>query len=307
MNTPQSSPEHDADFKVLSNLRYDIPAGIAVFLVAVPLCLGIALASGAPLFSGLIAGIIGGIVVPLFSRSALGVSGPAAGLAVIVLTAIQDLGFEAFLLTLVIAGIFQAGLGFIKAGIIGYFFPSSVITGMLSGIGIIIFLKQIPHAWGYDGDYEGNIAFFQYDGFNTITELNHMLSYISFGAVIVATISMTILLLWELSFIKNQKFLRFVPGSLVAVTASIIASQLFSAYFPSLVIAPEHLVNIPVAQSSSDLFNQFTFPDFTQLSNPQVISRHLPWPLSLVWSRCFVSKLPTRWMYTKELHRLIAN
>jgi len=270
MKTKQSSPQHDSDFGVLSNLRYDVPAGIAVFLVAVPLCLGIALASGAPLFSGLIAGIIGGLVVPLFSRSALGVSGPAAGLAVIVLTAIQDLGFETFLLALFIAGIIQAGLGFIKAGIIGYFFPSSVITGMLSGIGIIIFLKQIPHAWGYDGDYEGNIAFFQYDGFNTFSEFAHMLDYISFGAVIVATISMTILLLWELPFIKNQKFLRFLPGSLVAVLASILASQLFSTYYPSLAIAAEHLVSIPVAQSSTDLLNQFTFPDFTQLSNPQV-------------------------------------
>jgi len=270
MNTKQSSPQHDSDFGILSNLRYDIPAGIAVFLVAVPLCLGIALASGAPLFSGLIAGIIGGLIVPLFSRSALGVSGPAAGLAVIVLTAIQDLGFDTFLLALFIAGIIQAGLGFIKAGIIGYFFPSSVITGMLSGIGIIIFLKQIPHAWGYDGDYEGNLAFFQYDGFNTFSEFSHMLDYISFGAVIVATISMALLLLWELPFVKNQKFLRFLPGSLVAVVASILASQLFNAYFPALAIAEEHLVSIPVAQSSADLFNQFTFPDFSQIGNPQV-------------------------------------
>jgi MFS superfamily sulfate permease-like transporter len=270
MKTTRSSPQYDADFGVFSNLRYDIPAGVAVFLVAVPLCLGIALASGAPLFSGLIAGIMGGILVPLFSRSALGVSGPAAGLAVIVLTTIQDLGFEAFLLAVVIAGILQAGLGFIKAGIIGYFFPSSVITGMLSGIGIIIFLKQIPHAWGYDGDYEGNLSFFQDDGFNTFSELTHMLSYISFGAVIVATISMAILILWELPFVKNQKFLRLLPGSLVAVIASILVSQLLPTFHPSLAIDAEHLVSIPVAQSSADLLNQFTFPDFSQISNPQI-------------------------------------
>jgi len=270
MKTTRSSPQYDADFGVFSNLRYDIPAGVAVFLVAVPLCLGIALASGAPLFAGLIAGIMGGILVPLFSRSALGVSGPAAGLAVIVLTTIQDLGFEAFLLALVFAGIFQAGLGFIKAGVIGYFFPSSVITGMLSGIGIIIFLKQIPHAWGYDGDYEGNLSFFQDDGFNTFSELTHMLSYISFGAVIVATISMAILILWELPFVKNQKFLRLLPGSLVAVIASILVSQLLPTFYPALAIAPEHLVSIPVAQSSADLLNQFTLPDFSQISNPQI-------------------------------------
>jgi MFS superfamily sulfate permease-like transporter len=270
MNKTQSSPQYDSDFGVLSNLRFDIPAGIAVFLVAVPLCLGIALASGAPLFAGLIAGIMGGLLVPLVSRSALGVSGPAAGLAVIVLTAIQDLGFEAFLLAVVIAGILQAGLGFIKAGVIGYYFPSSVVTGMLSGIGIIIFLKQIPHAWGYDGDYEGNLSFFQDDGFNTFSELTHMLNYVSFGAVIVATISMAILILWEQPFVKNQKFLRLLPGSLVAVVASILVSQLLPEFYPALTIDAEHLVSIPIAQSSADLLNQFSFPDFSQIRNPQI-------------------------------------
>ncbi len=264
------SSQHHSDFGVLSNLRYDIPAGVAVFLVAVPLCLGIALASGAPLFSGLIAGIMGGLLVPLVSRSALGVSGPAAGLAVIVLTAIQDLGFEAFLLAVVVAGVFQAGLGFIKAGIIGYFFPSSVITGMLSGIGIIIFLKQIPHALGYDGDYEGDLSFFQGDGYNTFSELTHMMSYISLGAVLIAVISLAIIIFWEQPFIKKQKILRFLPGSLVAVIVSILISQTVPAFFPGLAIATEHLVNIPVAQNSADLFSQFSFPDFSQISNPQI-------------------------------------
>jgi MFS superfamily sulfate permease-like transporter len=270
MKTTQSLPKYDSDLGILSNLRYDIPAGIAVFLVAVPLCLGIALASGAPLFSGLIAGIIGGLVAPLISRSALGVSGPAAGLAVIVLTAIQDLGFETFLLALVIAGIFQAGLGIIKAGVIGYFFPSSVITGMLSGIGIIIFLKQIPHALGYDGDYEGSLSFSQDDGYNTFSELAHMLNYISFGAVIIAVISLAILILWEQSLIKNQKILRLLPGSLVAVVAGILISQLLPLIYPALAIDAEHLVSIPVAQNMTGLLNQFTFPDFSQIGNPQV-------------------------------------
>ena len=270
MKTTKSSPQFDSDFGVLSKLRYDIPAGVAVFLVAVPLCLGIALASGAPLFAGLIAGIMGGLIVPLLSRSALGVSGPAAGLAVIVLTAIQDLGFEAFLLAVVIAGILQAGLGIIKAGVIGYFFPSSVITGMLSGIGIIIFIKQIPHALGYDRDYEGDLSFFQDDGYNTFSELSHMLNYITPGAVIIAAVSLAILILWEQPWIKKQQVLLLLPGSLIAVVAGILISQVLQAFHPSLVIDAEHLVSIPVAQNSADLLNQFIFPDFTQISNPQI-------------------------------------
>ena len=161
---------------LFSNLKYDIPAGLIVFLVAVPLCLGIALASGAPLFAGIISGIIGGIVVTLFSGSPLGVSGPAAGLAVIVLVAIQDLGsYETFLMAVVLGGVIQLGLGFLKAGVIGYYFPSSVIQGMLSGIGILIILKQIPHAFGYDADYEGDLTFQQADGENTFSELINML------------------------------------------------------------------------------------------------------------------------------------
>jgi len=166
---------------ILSNLKHDVPAAIIVFLVAVPLCLGIALASGAPLFSGIIAGIVGGIVAGILSGSQLGVSGPAAGLAVIVLTAIQELGaFDIFLTAVVIGGIFQLLLGIAKAGIIGYYFPSSVIKGMLSGIGIIIILKQIPHAVGYDKDYEGNLAFNQADGHNTFSELFYMFDSLSY-------------------------------------------------------------------------------------------------------------------------------
>ena len=168
----------------LKNLKHDLPASIVVFLVAVPLCLGIALASGAPLFSGIIAGIVGGIIVGALSGSPLGVSGPAAGLAVIVLSAINDLGaFETFLLAVVLAGVIQLVLGFMKAGVIGYYFPSSVIKGMLAGIGVIIFLKQIPHAMGYDKDYEGSVTFAQPDGHNTFSELYYMLSAISPGAV----------------------------------------------------------------------------------------------------------------------------
>ena len=266
----KTTKPYSSDLGVLSNLRYDIPAGVAVFLVAVPLCLGIAMASGAPLFSGLIAGIIGGLLAPLISRSALGVSGPAAGLAVIVLTAIQELGFETFLLTLVMAGIFQVGMGLAKAGIIGYFFPSSVISGMLAGIGIIIFIKQIPHALGYDQDYEGDLSFFQGDGYNTFTELSHILNYITPGAVIVAIVSLVILILWELPVMKKNRIFKLLPGSLITVCAGILISQVLHMLYPELTLSAEHLVSIPVAQNSADLLNQFTFPDFSQISNPQV-------------------------------------
>src|SRR4028118_1789133 len=145
---------------MFKELKSDLPAGIVVFFVAVPLCLGIALASGAPLFAGIIAGLVGGIVSGMASGSSLGVSGPAAGLAVIVLTSISSLGsWPAFLLAVVIAGVFQLIMGFAKAGFIAYFFPSSVIKGMLTGIGLLIIIKQIPHALGYDKDAEGNLAF----------------------------------------------------------------------------------------------------------------------------------------------------
>ena len=195
-----------------ANLRYDIPSSLVVFLVAVPLCLGIALASGAPLFSGIISGIVGGIVVSSISRSQLGVSGPAAGLAVIVLTSIQDLGsFKIFLLAVVIAGIMQLILGFIKAGVIGYYFPSSVIKGMLAGIGVIITLKQIPHAFGYDKDPAGDFAFNQVDKQNTFSELLNMLDYVSTGAIIITLVSMTILILWEQGFMKKLAFTKILP------------------------------------------------------------------------------------------------
>ncbi|WP_146917218.1 SulP family inorganic anion transporter, partial [Flavobacterium columnare] len=157
---------------IFGNLGSDLPAGLVVFLVALPLCLGIALASGAPLFAGVISGVVGGIVVGYLSKSHLSVSGPAAGLTAIVLTAISDLGaFNVFLLAVFIAGIIQIILGFLKAGAISNYFPNNVIEGMLAGIGVIIFLKQLPHAFGYDKDYEGDLAFLQPDGENTFSEL----------------------------------------------------------------------------------------------------------------------------------------
>ncbi len=254
----------------LKNLKHDIPASIVVFLVALPLCLGIALASGAPLFSGLIAGIIGGIVVGALSGSPLGVSGPAAGLAVIVLNAISDLGgFEIFLVAVMIAGILQIVMGFARAGIIAYFFPSSVIHGMLAGIGVIIFLKQIPHAFGYDSDPEGDFRFQQVDGHNTFDELIHMLSNISPGVLIVSLISLLILILWETSFFKKLAFTKLVQGPLVAVIVGIILAIVF-ATIPNLAISADHMVKVPIPDSFDSFLGNFSRPDFSALSNKDV-------------------------------------
>ena len=261
------NPEKNGLF---ANLKHDIPASIIVFLVAVPLCLGIALASGAPLFSGIIAGIVGGIVAGALSGSQLGVSGPAAGLAVIVLTAIQELGaFEVFLVAVVIGGIFQLLLGYAKAGIIGYYFPSSVIKGMLSGIGIIIFLKQIPHAVGYDKDYEGSLSFAQPDGHNTFSELYYMFEAISPGAVAITSISLLILILWEQPFMKKIKFFQLVQGPLVVVGLGIILNIIFQS-MPSMALTGSQVVSIPVPESLGGFINQFTLPDFSAISNPAV-------------------------------------
>ena len=258
------------DEGIFSNLKQDLPASIVVFLVAVPLCLGIALASGAPLFSGIIAGIIGGIVVGAMSGSQLGVSGPAAGLAVIVLTAITELGaFDIFLMAVVIGGIFQLLLGFAKAGIIGYYFPSSVIKGMLSGIGIIIILKQIPHAFGYDKDYQGDLAFAQADGHNTFSELFYMFEAISPGAVVITLVSMAILVLWEQGFMKKIKLFKIVQGPLVVVAMGIILNLIFQN-MPTFSLNTEQVVAIPVPESFSGFLGQFVFPDFSQVTNPAV-------------------------------------
>ena len=253
--------------KALQNLKHDLPASIVVFFVAVPLCLGIALASGAPLFSGLIAGIVGGLLVGTISGSALGVSGPAAGLAVIVLVAIQELGFEAFLLAVAISGVFQIVLGCLRAGVLGYFFPSSVIRGMLAGIGTIIVLKQIPHALGYDSDPVGDLQFVQADGQTTISALSRMMDSIGWNAVLVSSIALAVLVLWEVVFSKRGRFFQLVQGPLVVVAFGIFYQLLTTRFAPGLALAPEHLVSVPVTSSLSGFFALFTSPDWSQISN----------------------------------------
>ena len=253
-------------FKYLKN---DLPASIVVFFVALPLCLGIALASGAPAFSGLIAGIIGGVIVGALSGSQIGVSGPAAGLAAIVLTAINVLGFEDFLLAVVLGGIIQLIFGFLKAGIIGYYFPSSVIKGMLTGIGIIIILKQIPHFFGYDPDPEGDFAFFQVDGENTFSEIFQTFNNISPGATLVAILGLTILLLWDKVLSKKGKIFQLVQGPLVAVVAGIIFFNL-TKDSSMWGISSDHLVSVPIPEDAASFLAQFSFPNFGAIGNPQI-------------------------------------
>lgn len=254
---------------LFGSLKSDFPSGLVVFLVALPLCLGIALASGAPPLSGIIAGIIGGILVGSLSKSHISVSGPAAGLTAIVLTAIATLGsFEAFLLSVFLAGVFQLILGFIRAGSISNYFPSNVIEGMLAGIGIIIILKQLPHAVGFDADFEGDEAFFEADGGNTFSSIIGALDYFHLGAIIITVISIILLVLWDkVPFLKN---LKLVPGALVAVIVSIILNEIFIRTGSTLAIAETHLVKLPVPQSFEELKNIIVMPDFTAFNNSQV-------------------------------------
>ena len=254
---------------VLANLRHDGPASLVVFLVAVPLCLGIALASGAPLFSGIIAGIVGGIVVGLASQSQVGVSGPAAGLAVIVLTAIESLGsFEVFLLAVVLAGLLQIALGIARAGVIGYYVPSSVIKGMLAGIGVLIVLKQIPHALGVDSDYMGNESFAQADGFNTITEIGRAVGALSPAAIAVSMLGLAILIGWDSAAVKRVRALTVVPGPLVAVILGIAIAALAAG--TGWAFRPDQMVAIPVASSLAEFGSLLAFPDVSAITNREV-------------------------------------
>jgi len=253
-----------------SNLKQDAPSSLVVFLVALPLCLGIALASGAPLFSGLIAGIIGGLIVAPLSGSPLGVSGPAAGLAVIVYGAIEQLGAHpTFLAAVVVAGVVQVLLGVLKAGVIGYYFPSSVIKGMLSGIGIIIFLKQIPHAFGYDADPEGDMSFIQQDGHNTFSEFKYMLEAISPSATLIAVLGLLIMILWERPFMKKLSFTTIIQGPLVAVVTGILLKLYFDGKEGWELIG-DHLVSLPETEGLSGFIGQFSTPDFSAFLNPAI-------------------------------------
>ncbi|MGL4630596.1 MAG: SulP family inorganic anion transporter [Leadbetterella sp.] len=250
----------------LRYLKEDTISGIVVFFVALPLCLGISVASKVPPFSGLIAGIIGGIAVGALSKSRIGVSGPAAGLITIVAGAMVSIGsLEGFLVAVVLSGIFQILLGMVGAGKMAFYFPSSVIKGMLAAIGIIIIMKQIPHAMGVDKDYVGDFSFFQEDGENTITELFNVFNFMNTHAVFVSFISFTILILWDSKFIKRIKPLGLIPAALLCVIFGIC----YTSFYPQ-VLEQEHLVKIPITSSVESFLDQFTMPSFNALSNWRV-------------------------------------
>jgi MFS superfamily sulfate permease-like transporter len=255
-----------------NNLKSDFPASLVVFFVALPLCLGIALASGAPLLSGLIAGIIGGVVVGSLSGSSLGVSGPAAGLAAIVAVAIKDLGsFEVFLVAVVLAGVIQIVFGILRFGIIAYFFPNSVIHGMLSGIGIIIILKQIPHLVGYDLEPMGADEFIEASGENTFSAIAHIFGNITPGSIIIGVLGLGIILFWDNILANKSKIFKVIQGPIIAVLVGTIVKLIFDNY-SALAVKDIHLVSIPVANSLNELKGVITFPDFSAITNPKVLT-----------------------------------
>ncbi len=263
---------------LIKHYKNDIPSGIVVFFVALPLCLAIAqVSTGRPdlVFSGIIAGIIGGVVIGFLSGSSLGVSGPAAGLVVIVFSGIQELspggdtlaGFRAMLLATFIAGIIQLIAGYLKAGIIGNYFPSSVIKGMLAAIGITIILKEIPHILGYDKDFMGDESFEQKDGHNTFTEIYYAIKYYSPAALVISVVSIIMLVVSDMKPLKNLKVFKFVPAAFFVVIAGVIINLLMPA---DIRLNGEHLVSLPVANTASDFFSFFTLPDFSSWTNPAV-------------------------------------
>jgi MFS superfamily sulfate permease-like transporter len=249
----------------------DIPAAIVVFLVALPLCIGIAIASDATPFAGIIAGVIGGVVVGLLSGSSLSVSGPAAGLAAIVASAIHDLGsYEVFLLAAFIAGVIQLLFGYFKGGGIGRYVPNAVIKGMLAAIGILIILKQIPHFVGYDADPEGEESFIQPDGQNTFSELWIALSRISPLATLIATVAAAILLFYETKFMKKQAWVKYLPGPLLAVISGVVLNVFLVPDGHALALTDEHVVQIPMFGSVDDLVGFITMPEWGAVGNYKV-------------------------------------
>lgn len=253
---------------ILGSLRADFPASIVVALVALPLCLGVAVASGAPPLSGLVAGIIGGLVVGGLSRAALSVSGPAAGLTAIVLVAIQTLpSFEAFLLSVCLAGVLQLAFSVARGGILAEFVPSSVVIGMLAAIGLILILKQLPYALGYTGDFEGSLSFLQADGDNTFSEIANILQTdVAWGATLIAAAGLAFLFWWDKARPKEGP-LRLVPGPLVVVLVAVLANTALGAAVPDFQVSGEQLVQVPVASGVNELAGLLRFPDFGQITN----------------------------------------
>jgi len=257
--------------KIFGSAAADAPASVVVFLVALPLCLGIALGSGAPLFSGIIAGIVGGIIVGALSGSSLSVSGPAAGLTAVVAVAIGKMpAYEAFLLSVVIAGAIQVLLGFLRAGVIGDYVPNAVIRGMLAAIGVILILKQLPHLVGYDQDYDGDESFIQFDHQNTFTELIESVNAFTPLAVGIGLFSVLILLFWESKWMKKSRIPRLLPGPLVVVISGLVINMLFLGDGSNFALKTKHLVNLPVASDLAAFAGFFTLPKWEYIALPAV-------------------------------------
>jgi MFS superfamily sulfate permease-like transporter len=262
--------------KLFQNAAADIPASVVVFLVALPLCLGIALGSGAPLFSGIIAGMAGGIIIGMLSGSSLSVSGPAAGLTAVVAVAIGKLpAYEAFLLSVVIAGVIQVIFGFLRAGIVGDYIPNSVIRGMLSAIGVILILKQLPHLVGYDKDFSGDETFIQMDSNNTFSEIINSLNYIAPAAVLIGFLSVGILVLWDRPAFKKKKIFKYLPGPLVVVITGILIHSALQSGGSRFLLDADQLVRLPVANDFASFAGFFMFPKFEYLTNINVWSSAL--------------------------------
>ncbi|TGD78974.1 SulP family inorganic anion transporter [Hymenobacter wooponensis] len=260
-----------ARFLDFTYFKNDFRGGFVSFLVAVPLCLGIALASGAPLFAGIIAGIVGGLVVGALSKSALSISGPEAGLILVVVSALDSLGsFGALQLALCVAGLMQIVLGIARAGIISNFIPSAVIKGMLAAIGIILIMKQLPHLLGYDADAAETLALFPKTGSTITALLQTAVHHIQPTGLAIAVLALAVLVLWEQAVIKQHRILSKVPGALIVVVLGVVVNQLVLAFNPALALRGTHLVQLPVVSSAADFQNLFTLPDFSQLTNVKV-------------------------------------
>jgi MFS superfamily sulfate permease-like transporter len=263
-STPIAPQEAAAEPSLIDAWRTDVPAALVVFLIAVPLCLGIALSSGAPPFAGIISGVVGGVVVGTLSGSQLMVSGPAAGLAAVVITAAGTLGsYRAVLAATVLAGGFQLVLALLRAGIVGYYFPFSVIRGMLAAIGLILILKQIPHAVGYDADFEGDEAFLQANAENTFTAIGHALARIEPAAIVLSVVALIILLVWDYTRLRR---LRWLPAPVIVVLIGTLGQWLLPRLHPALQLGPEHLVALPIPATLVEFTELFAFPDWSVLS-----------------------------------------
>lgn len=251
-------------------LKKDMPASIMVFLVALPLCLGIALASGADAITGIISGVVGGLIIGIISGSHVSVSGPAAGLTVVVLSSIETLGsFEVFLLALFIGGLLQILLGILKAGFLSNFFPSAVIRGMLAAIGLILILKQIPHSLGYNFDYKGNV-FYEWLGHTTFSDIVYAFLEPNLLAIIICVVSLVLMVLWDTKLKRLIPSLKMIPGALLAVLAGIAINEFAPLFYDDVVLSSEYLVKLPDNILSKPLSDIFSFPDFSQIGNYQV-------------------------------------